>query len=343
MFSIDDPNQESSHPVFYLSYVDDVFCIFREGVDYKQFLTKLNNLHPNLKFTFEFGGKSLPFLDTTITLIPDGFTSTVYRKRSTTGVVMNSSAVAPVAWKSGLIKCFLHRAHNVCSDKKLLSEEIAKLRNIFTDNGYSKQYFEKIVNEFMDKKQRQDATQTTTEINTENQTESNTENKNSEEKSTKLMLKVPFVGKPSVVFARRIKNLMKKIKDNQVRVVYETNKIQEFIERKDATPKEILSRVVYEFKCSRDSNANYIGYTNRTLKERVKEHCSGRTAVSDHISVCETCSAKRITIDDFEVLKCCRSKCDTAIYEALLIKKLKPGLNHQLVKPGYTWHLQVFN
>ena len=203
---------------------------------------------------------------------------------------------------------------------------------------------------FLKRKKKQNTmietnTEKQTETNDEKEIETQTQNKNAkdEEKTTKLMLKVPFIGKPSIMFARRIRNLMKRMKENQIRIIYETSKIQQFIERKDVPPKEILSRVVYEFKCSSDSNANYIGYTNRTLKERVKEHLSGNTAVSDHISVCKTCSARRITIDDFEVLKSCRSKRDTAIYEALLIKKLKPGLNHQLVKPGYTWHLQVFN
>ena len=336
LFSANDQCKE--HPVLYLRYVDDIFCVFRGEVDYNQFLSKLNNLHPNLKYTFEFGGKTLPFLDTAITLTQKGFTSTVYRKRTDTGVVMNASAVAPTAWKSGLIKCFLHRAHTVCSDKKLLEDETAKLRTIFTNNGHSKQYFDKINNDFLDKTQRNDATKSAIDKNTENSTEANTQTR-----SKKLILKIPYIGKASIMFARRIRNLMKKVEDSQIRTVYGTTKIQEFIERKDVPPKEILSRVVYQFKCSSDSNANYIGYTNRTLKERVKEHLSGKTAISDHISVCATCKTKRITIEDFEILKCCRSKRDTAIYEALLIKKIKPGLNHQLAKPGYTWFLQVFN
>ena len=316
------------------------------------FTTSLD-LAPALWFTSEFGGNSLPFLDTEITLKSDSFTSTVYRKPTTTGVTINSSAVAPASWKSGLIKCFLHRAHNVCSDNKLLDEEISKLKNIFLNNGHSARYFDKITQEFLDKKRKEKTKLTAMDVDavrTESETEADTvkeisksETNMAKEKSTKLMLKIPFIGKPSIVFARRIKNLMNTVKERQIRIVYETSKIQQFIQRKDVPPKEILSRVVYKFNCSSDSNANYIGYTNRTLKERVKEHLSGNTAISDHISECKTCSAKRITIDDFEVLKCCRSKRDTAIYEALFIKKFKPGLNHQLVKPGYTWHLQVFN
>ena len=48
----------------YLRYVDDAFAIFDHEAEADEFLTKLNCLHPSLKFTFEKEkGKCLPFLD----------------------------------------------------------------------------------------------------------------------------------------------------------------------------------------------------------------------------------------------------------------------------------------
>ena len=112
---------------------------------------------------------------------------------------------------------------------------------------------------------------------------------------------------------------------------------------KDISPKHSLSRVVYLFQCPGDPASQYVGYTNRTLGERVREHLKPGTAVHDHIAACDTCQTKGVTTADFKVIKQCRNKYETPIYEALAIKKLNPGLNRALVKPGFSFNLRVFN
>ena len=92
----------SQNPALYLRYVDDIFCLFLEGVPYQAFLDKLNNLHPNLKFMYELGPKMLPFLDTCITLptsSEDSFTSNIFRKSSYTSLNLNFPAMCPQKWK----------------------------------------------------------------------------------------------------------------------------------------------------------------------------------------------------------------------------------------------------
>ena len=53
---------------------------------------------------------------------------------------------------------------------------------------------------------------------------------------------------------------------------------------------------------------------------------------------------KGIKIDNFKILRKCRSKADTPIFEAILIRKFNPSLNRQLVKPGWqhSHKLKVF-
>ena len=120
------------------------------------------------------------------------------------------------------------------------------------------------------------------------------------------------------------------------------SKVQDSFRLKDDSPKEILSNVVYRFTCPSDSDTQYIGYTNRLLRERVNEHVRGKTAVSDHIAFCNGCLDNGVTINNFEILRKCRNKFDTAIYEAILIRKHNPSLNRQLVKPGWQHTLMVF-
>ena len=330
MFSVNNTIDKSCNPVFYTRYVDDVFCVFRKGVNHETFMSKLNSLHANISFTVELGGTELPFLDTRIQLVGNGFTSTVFRKDTNTDMILNYSSVAPMKWKTGLVKCLVHRAHKGCSNKILLRKEIDHLRQMFFKNGYPKRLFNDIVDEF---RTQQDAQN---EVNDQTLSEDNT---------TKIILKIPFVGSKSVMFAKKIKKLVKMEMDIDIQIIYETVRIKDFFKLKDGVTKEILSKVVYKFCCSSDSKIQYIGHTNRTLRERVSEHLKGKTAVSDHIAVCKNCSDNGVSIDNFEVIKRCRNWGDTPVYEAMFIQRQNPILNRQLtnVTQYHTFTLRVFD
>ena len=127
--------------------------------------------------------------------------------------------------------------------------------------------------------------------------------------------------------------------------IYETTRIRDYFKLKDSVEKDILSKVVYQFSCSGDSRVQYIGYTNRTLQERVKEHLGGKTAVSDHVGTCETCNGEGVSINNFDVLKKCRNWGDTSsVYEAIFIQRRNPILNRQLTNTTYhTFTLRVFD
>ena len=165
----------------------------------------------------------------------------------------------------------------------------------------------------------------------------------SKESQKKVYMKVPYIGKPSILFGKQIKALLKNVIDREIQVVYTTMKVKDHFTIKDKSPKHCRSQVVYLFQCPGDPANQYVGYTNRTLRERVSEHLRPGTAVHDHIATCDSCLNKGVTIADFSVLKQCRNKNDTAIHEALWIKKLNPVLNRNLKKPGWTFNLQVFN
>ena len=140
----EDTLSDKDQPALYVRYVDDVFCVFRKNTKFENFMEKLNALHVNLKFTHEFGGKVMPFLDIKVSVNTNKLQTTVFRKKTNTDVVINYDAVAPMNWKSGVIKCLLHRAKMVCSDEQQLRKEIKTLKDIFHRNGYPEDFFEKI-------------------------------------------------------------------------------------------------------------------------------------------------------------------------------------------------------
>ncbi len=76
--------------------------------------------------------KSLPFLDIDVSIKSNSFETSVYRKLTNTDVLLNFEAAAPMAWKKGVINCFLTRARRVSFSKE---KEVNNLRTIFGANG----------------------------------------------------------------------------------------------------------------------------------------------------------------------------------------------------------------
>ena len=71
-------------------YVDDVFATIDNKDNTTKCLEFLNKQHPNIKFTIEHeeNGK-LPFLDTCVKRSIDKYGTTIYHKKTFTGVYLN--------------------------------------------------------------------------------------------------------------------------------------------------------------------------------------------------------------------------------------------------------------
>ena len=77
---------QTQKPPTYFRYADNTFAIFDHEAETDEFLTKLNCLHPSLRFTFEKEkGKCLPFLDVYVERTDVGLETSVYRKPTFTG------------------------------------------------------------------------------------------------------------------------------------------------------------------------------------------------------------------------------------------------------------------
>ena len=110
-------------------------------------------MHRNIRFTFEVGNNNLAFLDTEISIVNGDFDSWVYHKKTNTNVILNAFAMCPNQWKKGLVYCFLNRAWVICSSRERFQEEVEKLKSMFVQNGYTTEFFQKKLKEFLTKKQ----------------------------------------------------------------------------------------------------------------------------------------------------------------------------------------------
>ena len=75
---------------------------------------------------------------------------------------------------------------------------------------------------------------------------------------------IPYIGLPSVIFSKKIKELFKKYYGIDIRVVFTSFKVKNYFSLKCCTPLPLLADVVYKFECLHDANTFYIGKNNPT-------------------------------------------------------------------------------
>ena len=91
-------------PILYRRYVDDSFLLFNSDQHIQQFLEYLNNKHESIKFTVELSKNNiLPFLDIKIKKESNGFSTSIYRKPTFTGLMSKYNDFAPITYKENLI------------------------------------------------------------------------------------------------------------------------------------------------------------------------------------------------------------------------------------------------
>ena len=106
----------SFKPLLYHKYVDDTFFLFENFSHVQYFLDFINQQTPNIKFKSEVESEnSLPFLDARVMLDGSGFATSLYRKKTFTGLYNHFSSLSPIKYKINLINSLLYRAFHICS------------------------------------------------------------------------------------------------------------------------------------------------------------------------------------------------------------------------------------
>ena len=121
-------------------------------------------------------------------------------------------------------------------------------------------------------------------------------------------------------------------------IYYKSKKTSDLIIRNNPTkgiiPIHQKSHLVYQYVCNlgecRSLNNSYIGLTNCTLEDRLKQH-RYKGSIFSHIV---TSHGGRPLIDNLlqstKILYMCDDRRKLPIFEALFIRKLKPTLNENI-------------
>ena len=122
-------------PDLHRLYMDDTFSLFSKEQDAVIFLDRSSGVHKSLRFTMESekAGK-LPFLDVSVIQQSHGFSTTVYRKPTLTGLYLRWNSYEQKSQKIALVKSLSSRAKRLCSSQYI--DEKSQLTSILQRNGY---------------------------------------------------------------------------------------------------------------------------------------------------------------------------------------------------------------
>ena len=107
---------------------------------------------------------------------------------------------------------------------------------------------------------------------------------------------IPYVGKPSLIFKKKMSEIVKEMYDVKLKCVFTSFKVKDYFSLKCRSSPFLASDVVYEFTCQCDTDKFYLGETDRHIGIWGGEHLDLEkkqvSAVGTHIQNCEGCFEK---------------------------------------------------
>ena len=292
-------------PSIWFRYVDDTFTLFDIKSIALHFLQYLNSCHVNIKFTIEFEENNvIPFLDVLIKRHNHIFSTSIYRKKTFTGLYTKWDSFTPRKYKVNLIRNLTFRCFRICSSPRLLQLSLDELKKLLSRNGYPRGVVNYNMNDVLQKQQNKPLTPTITAP------------------KKKMFLVLPYLGLQSKIAHKQIMSCINKFYGCiDLRVIFQsTRRIESFFPYKDRLSRGQMAKIVYKAACW-DCNDFYIGKTKRRLHDRKTEHFKAlinghhTSALADHV----TSTGHSLKWDHSEVLAKGRSDTHCKIKETLLI------------------------
>ena len=310
---------------FYKRYVDDIFCLFDNLDQAKEFLEYLNRQHACIKFTMEEeeNGK-LPYLDVLISKLDDGkFHLTTFRKPTNTGLLTNFTSFCSYTYKIGLIKTLVDRVHKINTDIASRDTDLSIVSKVLQRNQFPQTLIRRVMNAY----ETRSALESDPQVMNPN-TETNV--------NDVRYFKLPCIGKFSSIARMKVHRLISRCctETIEAKFIFETFKIGRYFSSKDPVPKCLTNHVVYHFKCA-GCNARYIGETARHLTTRVNEHLQVQkdSAIYKHLHDPNNVACKNASSEQcFTVLDHANTEFKLAIKEAGYIREQQPDLNNKCKK-----------
>ncbi len=124
-------------------YLDDTFSLFQGKMDeLLDFVSFLNGVFTDLKFSLEYDLQRVSFLDMWIELKSGGLITTLYRKPTDRNTFLLASSAHRKALKNGLPQSQFYRLRRLCHSDDDYIERSLEMKQRFLERGYSVQCVE---------------------------------------------------------------------------------------------------------------------------------------------------------------------------------------------------------
>ena len=312
-------------PHIYVRYVDDILVDITDEAQIEDLKKKMEE-NSCLRFTVEKSVENrIPFLDVLVDGSDSKFTTSVYRKPINPGRCLNGASECPKKYKLSVIRAYIHRAFKVCSNWPLLHQELTRVRQILTNNGYSMTDVDKEIERSMNKfhSEPTNSNDTKKKINIYYQNTMSSAHK----KDEKVLRDIVY---------RNCKT--RNAEDELNLIIYYRNPRTSSLVMKNnlAANRDKLkqSYVVYKYSCTHNKdgelcNNEYIGYTTQSLSQRLTYHMQ-QGAIKTHLRRTHNINISRQDLNTNTVI-IARSNNTTKLkcLEAVLIREIQPEINIQ--------------
>ena len=139
MQSIEEKLLNSSHlkPKAWYRFIDDIWFVWPHSeADLLKFIGLANNLHPTIKFTYEYSLTEISFLDVLVKKTGNGIVTTLYTKPTDAHLYLNYHSCHPVTQKKSIPYSQALRIRRICSNLQEYDIHSQRLIQYLAARGY---------------------------------------------------------------------------------------------------------------------------------------------------------------------------------------------------------------
>jgi hypothetical protein len=132
---------QKHHILDYYRYADDILIVYNENLtNIQDTLKDFNLVHPNIQYTIETQtNNKLNYLDITIENSNNTFTFDIYRKPTTTDLIIRNDSCHPTEHKHSAIRYMIDRMNTYPISTKNKHKEAKTIKTILHNNGYTQE------------------------------------------------------------------------------------------------------------------------------------------------------------------------------------------------------------
>jgi hypothetical protein len=246
-------SQFAHHIKFWARYIGDVVCIWSgPEAALHQFLKHLNSVDQSIEYTLEIGGKTINFLDLTLTLYKHlnelRLKFDIYRKPNYTGISIHNDSLHPVQHKLAIVTSAIHWLVHLPLQPDAVKKETNLIKRISKINGLTLD-----IDKMIRKKRLRSLP-----------------NETSDPSSASASLKrspyvrLPFLGPSSYKLSSELRRFGYKAAFYPVCTLANLSSLKDFIP-------PLKKSGIYRAECA-DCSATYYGQTGRAFRTRIMEH-----------------------------------------------------------------------